>query len=86
MAVPADGILPFDGAFPALIQWLTPLHPTAALPDHGLRLRCLTLAHPQAQALRTALPLTDPRIAVVPGPVKALSATFDTPHGPRTLS
>lgn len=86
MAVPANGVLPFDGAFPALIQWLTPLHPTSALPDQGLRLKTLTLTHPQALALRAALPLTDPRIVIVPGPVKALSATFDTPHGPRTLA
>ena len=29
MAVPADGSLPFDGGFPALIQWQGPLHPAA---------------------------------------------------------
>ncbi len=85
MAVPADGILPFDGAFPALIQWLTPLHPTQALPDTGVRLKFLTIIHPDAPALRAALHLTDPRIVIEPGAAKAMSATFQTPHGDRSL-
>ena len=86
MAVPDDGILPFDSAFPALIQWLNALHPTQALPESGVRLKRLTIAHPQAQALRAALPLTDPRISIVEGPAKRLSATFQTPHGERSLT
>lgn len=86
MAVPDDGILPFDSAFPALIQWLNALHPTQALPESGVRLKHLTIAHPRAQALRAALPLTDPRISIVEGPAKRLSATFQTPHGERSLT
>lgn len=85
MAVPADGILPFDGGFPALIQWLTPLHPTQTLPDVGVRLKTLTIAHPQAAALRAAVSVTDPRIIFVPGAEKAISALFHTPHGDRSL-
>ena len=85
MAVPADGILPFDGAYPALIQWLTPLHPSQALPDSGIRLKTLTIAHPQADALRSAQPLHDSRLHFVTGPAKHLSATFQTPNGERTL-
>lgn len=85
MAVPADGILPFDGAFPALIQWLNVLHPTQALPESGVRLKRLTIAHPQANALRAALSLSDPRIDVIQGPAKHLTATFHTPHGERSL-
>ena len=84
MAVPADGRLPFDGAYPALIQWQPPHHPTAALPESHVRLTRLELAHPQAEALRAALALTDPRLHIVPGP-RAMRATFSTPHGPRTL-
>jgi hypothetical protein len=85
MAVPPDGILPYDGAYPALIEWQTPLHPTQALPDSGLRLTCLTIEHPQAAALQLDLALTDPRVNIVQGPRKALSATFQTPQGERIL-
>ncbi len=88
MAVPPDGKLPFDGAFPALIQWQPPHHPTQALPDTGARLTRLEIAHPDAQSLTQALAtrLTDPRIQITQGPVTALRATFSTPHGPRSLS
>lgn len=85
MAVPADGILPFDSAFPALIHWQTPLHPTQSLPESGIRLKTLTIAHPKAQALRAALPLQDPRIQIVQGPAKAMTAIFHTPNGDRSL-
>lgn len=87
MAVPADGKLPFDGTFPALIQWHGTLHPAGTLPESGVRLTRLEIAHPQADALLTALkPLfQDPRIHITQGPAKAMRATFTTPHGPRTL-
>lgn len=86
MAVPADGKLPFDGCFPALIQWEGTLHPARALPDAGVRLTRLEIAHPQAEALRAALPLTDPRVAIVSGPAKEMRATFTTPHGVRVIT
>jgi Glyoxalase-like domain len=87
MAVPASGRLPFDGGFPALIQWEGAAHPTRALPDSGLRLLRLEIAHPEASALRTALAgrLDDPRVVVLDAPVIALRATIDTPQGPRKL-
>ena len=87
MAVPADGKLPFDGGFPALIQWQGPLHPALALPESGLRLRLLEIAHPRADDLRAALApvFADPRVQVVQGPAKAMRATFTTPNGPRVL-
>lgn len=87
MAVPADGKLPFDGCFPALIQWQGPLHPARALPDCGARLTRLEIAHPKAAALQAALaPLfQDPRVVITQGPAKAMRASFDTPHGPRVL-
>lgn len=84
MAVPADGCLPFDDAFPALIQWRGALHPAAQLPDLGCRLIRLEIAHPEAAALRAALPLSDPRLVVVAGD-PALRATIATPHGERQL-
>lgn len=87
MAVPGDGILPFDGAFPALIHWDGVAHPAQALEDRGVRLTRLEIGHPEASALRAVLAgrITDARISIVPAPEKALRATFETPHGPRTL-
>lgn len=87
MAVPADGRLPFDGCFPALIQWQGALHPAAALPDSGVRLTRLEIAHPQAAALRAALAgrLSDKRVVIVAGPAKAMRASFATPNGLRVL-
>ena len=87
MAVPADGKLPFDGGFPALIQWEGALHPARALPESHVRLTRLEIAHPQADALQAALaPLFhDPRVVILPGPAKAMRASFDTPHGLRVL-
>lgn len=82
MAVPESGRLPFDGGFPALIEWQGAAHPAAALPDNGLRLTRLEIAHPEALALRLALKgrLSDPRVEVVAGPL-ALRATVATPAG-----
>jgi Glyoxalase-like domain len=87
MAVPSDGKLPFDGTYPALIQWHTP-SPAPKLPDVGARLQRLEIAHPQAAALRAALAgrMTDPRVVIVDGMHKAMQATIITPHGTRTLS
>lgn len=87
MAVPDDGQLPFDGGFPALIQWQGAAHPARALPETGLRLTRLEIAHPKAAALQTALAgrLEDPRITIVAGRQVALRATIDTPKGPITL-
>ena len=87
MAVPADGKLPFDGCFPALIQWQGDLHPARALPESGIRLAHLEIIHPDAADLWAALSdlILDPRIQITQSPVKNLRATFDTPHGRRSL-
>ncbi len=86
MAVPDDGKLPFDGAFPALIQWEGTAHPAPRLPDMGLRLERLTLSHPQGGALQTALTgrIVDTRLAVETGP-PGLTALVSTPRGRVTL-
>ena len=88
MAVPANGKLPFDGAFPALIQWEGTLHPAQRLPESLVRLTRLEIAHPDAAGLQDALArlFFDPRVVITSGPAKALRATFDTPHGPRHLA
>jgi hypothetical protein len=84
MAVPDDGALPFDGCFPALIEWGTA---PPSFPDAGLRLLGLTLRHPQADALRDRLAglIVDPRVTVEPGPA-AMEARIATPDGPRLLT
>lgn len=87
MAVPADGILPFDNAYPALIQWDGAAHPAARLEDVGCRLRRFEITHPEAEALKTALglKLTDPRVTINQGSRIAYRAEIDTPHGVRVL-
>jgi hypothetical protein len=85
MAIPDDGRLPFDGLFPALIQWDGSAHPAPRLPDRGCRLHRLILSHPDPQGLRAALPMSDARLVVEPG-APALRAEIATPHGLRVLA
>jgi hypothetical protein len=86
MAVPEDGILPFDGAFPALIQWEGPAHPAPRLADRGARLAALTVSHPRAPLLRDMLAplIDDARLSFATGP-RALEARIDTPAGQEVL-
>jgi hypothetical protein len=86
MAVPTDGILPFENAFPALLQW-GDLHPAPKLVDHGYRLRKLTIGHPEAPLMDLMLTpaLRDPRIHFEYYRAKKLIAEIDTPQGIRTL-
>lgn len=87
MAVPQSGILPFDNCAPALIQWQTSTHPATLLAPSGVRLRCLTVLHPDGDALATLLgdQLVDDRITVETGS-KGMLAEFDTPHGARQIT
>ena len=87
MAVPKDGILPFDNAYPALIQWQGEAHPAARLADVGCRLRGLEVIHPDAEALKAALAgrLKDVRVSFSTGKAAAYRAEIDTPHGLRVL-
>lgn len=85
MAVPGDGMLPFDNCFPALIEWQGGGHPADRLPDAGARLSRLVVTHPEAAALRTVLAeISDPHITFEAGP-PALRAEIVTPHGLRVL-
>lgn len=87
MAVPDDGRLPFDGAFPAFIEWEGIEHPSIRLADNGCVLRRLTVAHPDAAALSEIMRgrVPDPRVRIETGPVAGFLAEFDTPSGPRSL-
>ncbi|WP_291728613.1 VOC family protein [Leisingera sp. F5] len=85
MTVPADGLLPYDNIFPAVLQWQAE-PPAGKLPQSHCRLTRLILSHPEAKDLQAALDriLADPRIKVEPG-APAMIAEFDTPHGKRQL-
>jgi len=87
IAIPTDGKLPFDGLFPALIQWDGPAHPAPRLADAGVRLSTLHLISPQAQALAAALAplIDDPRLIIDQGEVPAMRVTLATPSGPVIL-
>ncbi|MEQ9693815.1 VOC family protein [Shimia sp. SDUM112013] len=85
MAVPATGILPCDGAFPAVIEWQVADIPGQSLPPSGCRLTRFEIAHPKADWLRRVVPLGDPRVVFVEG-AHEMRATFETPHGVRVLA
>lgn len=76
MSVPRDGHLPFDGLFPALIEWKSPVPAGATLDSTGWRLDGLTVSHPEAEALSALLGpvLSAPCVAFRADPVPALSA------------
>lgn len=86
MAVPETGVLPYDNAFPAVIEWQGEAHPAARLAASGCALRRLVVAHPEAAALGRELAdgLSDARVVLEPG-APALRAEIDTPNGLRVL-
>lgn len=85
LSVPEAGQMPWDGLFPALIEWETPC-PAKSLPDQDIRLVSLTLSHPEIGALGWALApfLEDDRVLLTKGPV-GMRAEFHTPMGIKTL-
>ena len=84
MAVPENGILPYGGGFPALIQWQG-AHPAPRLPDVGARLKLLEIVNPRAGEMGHFLRLDDDRVRIVQGDKVALRAEIATPHGVRLL-
>ncbi|WP_417242998.1 VOC family protein [Celeribacter sp.] len=83
MAVPETGVLPFDGCFPALIEWQS-AHPAPALDYHGLALRRLKLSHPQSDALTAALEpfaAAMESVRIVNARTPSLHAEIGTPSG-----
>ena len=86
MAVPHDGILPYDNCAPALIQWVGDAHPAPRLTQQGCRIEAFTVRHPEAEAMAALLAplLADPRITFEAG-APQLSAQIATPNGSATL-
>ena len=85
MAVPRSGQLPFDGMFPALIEWQVPVTPGESLPGSGCTLEQLVVTHPEAETLRDLLEISDERIVFETG-APGLSAQIATAGGIRTLT
>ncbi len=90
ITIPADGVMPFDGILPALIEWHAASHPAAGLQDRGLSLVGLELRHPEQQRVSRALVaigMEGPFEVMAPsgdaGPM--LVARIDTPTGVRVL-
>ncbi|MGH1367587.1 MAG: VOC family protein [Maritimibacter sp.] len=85
LSVPEEGQMPWDGLFPALIEWETPC-PAPNLPDQGARLHSFTLSHPEAGTLSTALApfLADDRVSLRQGPI-GITAEISTESGLKTL-
>ena len=85
MALPKNGILPFDGAFPALLQWKTN-PPTTKLVPSGCSLKHMTIFHPEAAKLRKKIQIfNDPRISFETHNGFNFFAEFNTPHGLRSM-
>ena len=81
--VPENGILPFDGCFPALIKWPSiQKHPLVTLTPSGVSLRSLTIYHPNASELQELLSsLSDERVSFRVKSYSGLSAHFSNSLG-----
>jgi catechol 2,3-dioxygenase-like lactoylglutathione lyase family enzyme len=88
ITIPDDGHLPFDGAFPTLIEWPKGPHVSERMNDMGCRMERLQISHPQAKMLQVALKshLSDQRIVFQAAPTYSCVATIATPTGLKTLA
>ena len=87
MAVPSNGKLPFNGAFPGIIEWQGVSHPAKRLPDQGCRLDQLILVHPEAAELSRIMAnfLVTPEIHITKGSQFSIAAAISTPTGTHFL-
>ena len=72
--------MPMGGAIPFLIHWGDTPHPSGAVPRGG-RLIELTIEHPQAERIQTAMSVLGAAVSVVRADVFRLSATIETNNG-----
>ncbi|TWA91007.1 glyoxalase-like protein [Bradyrhizobium stylosanthis] len=88
ISVPPDGSMPFDGAFPTVIEWPQGPHPASRMADLGCSLVTFEILHPEADAIRAALAgiLDDPRIRFSRASVPSFRAVIRTPNGDRQLT
>jgi hypothetical protein len=88
ITIPADGGLIHGGLVPPLIQWHSPMHPAAGMPDLGCSLASVAAFTPDPELLRSQLASLDLRDAVTISRgtgVPRLVAGIDTPAGKRLL-
>jgi Glyoxalase-like domain len=87
ISIPPDGSMPFDGAFPAFIQWPEGPHPASRMPDLGCSLIKFEIAHPDSELIGQALKpfFSDPRVQFRATPAMSMHVTIKTPRGERTL-
>ncbi len=87
ISVPEDGNLPFDGMFPAMIQWHSPVPPGTSMNTGGPVLERLTVQHSDAVALRDLLEphLGDSRVVFESAEKAGLQADFSTDTGRKSL-
>jgi len=87
IAVPEDGSLPFDGAFPTIIEWPMRPFPGSKMADFNCSLKKLHITHPDARMLEAHLSplISDQRITITQGEATVMSALIETPGGSRTL-
>jgi TusA-related sulfurtransferase len=83
-----DGSLPFDGAFPTLIEWPKGPLPSAGMPDLGCRLERLEVEHPEGNNLTKLLAssLTDDRVTISSAAKFQIRAVIQTANGLRELT
>ncbi len=88
ISVPPDGSMPFDGAFPTLIEWPAGPHPSTRMADLGCTLESVSIAHPDgAQLSRVLAPVfADKRVGIAADAAFSMRATIATPNGLRELN
>jgi hypothetical protein len=80
ITVRPDGQRLFEGTLPTLIEW-GETHPAAALPESGVTLQALSLSHPQAPRLQSALAAIGLDGVTVRPDTAELAAVLETPKG-----
>jgi hypothetical protein len=87
ISVPNDGSMPFDGAFPTIIQWPRGPHPASRMPDLGCSLVSFEIAHPEAAKIGRSLQphFSDARVRFISEPRPSFRAVVRTPQGERRL-
>lgn len=86
LTVPQDGSLPEGGLLPAFIEWSPGPHPSTGQQDLRVRLRSITLTHPDPAWLTSVLQaLGVDHLAAVSEGDRHLAFEVDTPAGVVTL-
>ena len=88
ISVPEDGSLPYDGAFPVLIEWPSArVHPASNMADLGCRLDALEITHPEGAYIGDTLSehFVGDTVTISTGPMVKMEAAIQTPNGIRHI-